>query len=425
MIKISNSKNGVTTIDIEGMIGVPEEWQFDHPEGKVATYQNFERTLSAISQIRNAEIVVNIRSTGGDVGDAMLIHDALVGLRGGAMPHGQPTPSRGVSELAQTCPRREGGRRSQTSKNVDGQLSDPHSAGVKITTRCYGYVASAATIIAQAASPGMREMSKNALYLIHNSVGNCEGNAGDFRSGQELLAKTDARIANIYAGRSGRAADDFLALMSENNGSGRWLSPEEALANGLIDRVILDENAVLPKNSEGGLLERLRKTYRASKHTVGGGVRCEPHGQPLKIAEEICSDRHSAGGEDDFGRPTAGGGGVPDAKASNNGSLGPNKKTPHSGFVQNHKKSDAVPKASKQKNDPHCSPVRLAPEALKYQQDVELQRLRHRISTLESENAQLRAKPTQTKTKEDPSPAESRRSANENSYSRDVESFCK
>ena len=34
----------------------------------------------------------------------------------------------------------------------------------------YGYTASAATVIAQAASEGCREISAHALYLIHNSI---------------------------------------------------------------------------------------------------------------------------------------------------------------------------------------------------------------------------------------------------------------
>lgn len=54
----------------------------------------------------------------------------------------------------------------------------------------------------------------------------------------ELLRQTDARIAGVYAARSGHPAGEFESLMSENNGNGRWLSPEEALAAGLADRII-------------------------------------------------------------------------------------------------------------------------------------------------------------------------------------------
>ena len=39
-IQIKNSA-GVCRIEIEGTIGVPEEWQFDQPEARVATYEKF------------------------------------------------------------------------------------------------------------------------------------------------------------------------------------------------------------------------------------------------------------------------------------------------------------------------------------------------------------------------------------------------
>ena len=187
-IQINNSAE-VCQIDIEGTIGVPEEWQFDQPEARVATYERFRDALRRIAEIKAEEVVVNIRSTGGDVNDALLIHDALRQL-----------PAR-------------------------------------ITTRCYGYTASAATIIAQAASDGCREISANALYLIHTAICSTEGNAAEIAGKIELLQQTDARIAAVYAARSGRPAAEFESLMAENNGNGRWLSPEETVAAGLADRV--------------------------------------------------------------------------------------------------------------------------------------------------------------------------------------------
>jgi ATP-dependent protease ClpP protease subunit len=190
IFKVTAAAAGPATIDIEGTIGVPEQWQFDDPAGRVATYEKFSRTLEAVARLRGGEIVVNIRSTGGDVGDALMIHDAL------------------------------------------------EATGATVTTRCHGYVASAATIIAQAASEGRREISASALYLVHNSVGACDGNAAEMERGVELLAQTDRRIAALYARRSGRPEADFAALMGENDGGGRWLAPEEAIAAGLADRVI-------------------------------------------------------------------------------------------------------------------------------------------------------------------------------------------
>lgn len=188
-IRIRNSAD-VCYIDIEGNIGVPEEWQFDDPGARVATYERFRAAAARIAALEAAEVVVSIRSTGGDVNDALLIYDALRALPG------------------------------------------------RITTRCYGYTASAATLIAQAASEGRREIAAGALYLIHNSECSVEGNVAELEARIGLLRKTDERLAEIYAVRSGRPAAEFAALMAENNGSGRWLSPEETVAAGLADRVI-------------------------------------------------------------------------------------------------------------------------------------------------------------------------------------------
>lgn len=194
-IKITNEAS-VCTIDIEGTIGVAESEQFANPSHSIATYERFREEIETIKSIEADEIIVNIRSTGGDVNDALLIYEALATL------------------------------------------------DTKITTRCYGYTASAATIIAQAASKGCREIASSALYLIHLSSSAVEGNAADMAERIELLQKTDERIAQLYALRSGREKESFDALMAENGGRGRWLSPEEVLEAGLADAIIGgDENA--------------------------------------------------------------------------------------------------------------------------------------------------------------------------------------
>ncbi len=199
-IQIKNSA-ACCHIEIEGTIGVPEEWQFEEPDERVATYEKFREAVRRIGAVEAREVVVDIRSTGGDVNDALLIHDAL------------------------------------------------RQTGAHITTRCYGYTASAATIIAQAASEGCRQLSKNALYLIHAASCATEGNAAELEAKCELLRRTDERLAAIYAARAGRAVGEFEALMAENNGAGRWLSPEEAIAAGLADTLI---EAEASEGEEGG-----------------------------------------------------------------------------------------------------------------------------------------------------------------------------
>lgn len=187
-IKINNEAE-VATIDIEGTIGLSESWQFDNDENRVATYERFKECVARIADLRNASIRVNIRSTGGDVNDAMLIYEAL------------------------------------------------RATGAHVTTCCYGYTASAATIVAQAASEGCRLIAPTSLYLIHNSLCSVEGNAEELQAEIELLRQTDERIAEIYARHSGRSIEEIAALMSENGGRGRWLSPAEVVNYGLADAV--------------------------------------------------------------------------------------------------------------------------------------------------------------------------------------------
>lgn len=189
-------------IDIEGTIGVPEEHQFEDASSRVATFESFRREVKRIAEVAAKSVVVNIRSTGGDVNDALLIYDAL--------------------------------------RQLDAT----------ITTRCYGYTASAATIIAQAADEGGREISSSALYLIHNATCSIDGNASSLDSRAELLRKTDEQLSRLYALHSGRDAEFFATLMAENNGEGKWLTAEEAIEAGLADRLIDFEEESEPSERE-------------------------------------------------------------------------------------------------------------------------------------------------------------------------------
>lgn len=214
-IKIKNEAD-CAIIDIEGTIGVPEECQFGDHESYVATYERFKASLMRIADIEHSQIRVNIRSTGGSVNDALLIYEAL------------------------------------------------RATGAKVITCCYGYTASAATIVAQAASQGCRLIAPTSLYLVHNSIAAIEGNVEELRAEVEMLQKTDERIADIYATHSGRSVEEMAALMAENGGRGRWLSPDEAIALGLVD-------ARLDEEKEQSLAQRAKRGVQALLRAIGIG----------------------------------------------------------------------------------------------------------------------------------------------------------
>lgn len=239
-IKVTDSAAGAS-INIEGVIGVPEQLQFGSADERVATYGRFAASLAAIKRIQAPEVVVNIRSTGGDVNDALLIYDAL--------------------------------------RELDA----------KVITRCYGYVASAATIIAQAASDGCREISPSALYLIHCSESAAEGNSRSLSAAKELLERTDERIAALYAARSGRAVEIYGELMNENGGKGKWITSAEAVELGLADRIIeagvTNEAEDVPA-ADSAELARLCRMFGltlppSNEHDSSG---CGAHGNKTKEA---------------------------------------------------------------------------------------------------------------------------------------------
>ncbi|MCD8072442.1 MAG: Clp protease ClpP [Alistipes sp.] len=156
---------------------MPERMQFEEGGSRVSTYGSLRTLLDSVRERKPRSVTVDIRSTGGSVADALLIYDTLKGC------------------------------------------------GAEVTTRCFGYAASAATIIAQAASPGRREISASCLYLVHDSSCETEGNRQEIESAADMLRQTDDRIAEIYAAASGRDKETFVRLMAANGGKGRWISP--------------------------------------------------------------------------------------------------------------------------------------------------------------------------------------------------------
>lgn len=205
-------------IEIDGLIGLPEWWGVGEEGEREATYERFRQQVERIGRSGARKIEVKIRSIGGNVQDALLIYDTLCGLA---------------------------------------------EQGAEITTICCGYTASAATIVAQAATRGRRYVASTALYLIHNATTTLDGNAIDAERTARMLDRTDERIAQIYACRAGRPVEEFRERMARAGGRGEWLSPEEAVEAGLADRV---GGATAWAELRGVAEERIRNWFFLNKN---------------------------------------------------------------------------------------------------------------------------------------------------------------
>lgn len=103
-----------------------------------------------------------------------------------------------------------------------------------VTVIVDGLAASAASFIAQAASPGQLLMAPHSRMMIHDGFGVAMGNAADMRSTADLLDQVSDDIASMYAERSGKPQDYWRGKMRAET----WLSDKQTVAEGLADGIV-------------------------------------------------------------------------------------------------------------------------------------------------------------------------------------------
>lgn len=105
-----------------------------------------------------------------------------------------------------------------------------------------GIAASSASFIA--ASADELVMMRNSELYIHNACGIVVGDAADLRAvADDLENHFDRNIASVYAAKSGDPVEHWLAEMDKD----RFLTAEEAVAEGLADRIEGEGDATAAK----------------------------------------------------------------------------------------------------------------------------------------------------------------------------------
>ena len=97
-----------------------------------------------------------------------------------------------------------------------------------------GWVGSAATHLYLAAPRERRYCLPNTRFLIHQPSGGAGGPASDIAIQAAEILKARERIARMISRETGKPIDLVLADIERD----RWLSAEEALAYGLVSRII-------------------------------------------------------------------------------------------------------------------------------------------------------------------------------------------
>jgi ATP-dependent Clp protease protease subunit len=107
-----------------------------------------------------------------------------------------------------------------------------------VRTVCVGMAMSAGAMILCGGAAGKRFALPNSKVMIHQGSGGFRGSPADIQiAAREILEMTE-RMASIIARHSGQPKEQVMKDIDRD----RFMTPEEAVAYGLVDRVMADRS---------------------------------------------------------------------------------------------------------------------------------------------------------------------------------------
>ena len=106
----------------------------------------------------------------------------------------------------------------------------------QVSTICVGMAASMGAFLLSAGEKGKRFALPNAEIMIHQPLGGVQGQAEDIKIHAEWILKTREKLNSILSENTGQP----LNIIARDTDRDNFMSGEEAMRYGLIDRVIKD-----------------------------------------------------------------------------------------------------------------------------------------------------------------------------------------
>jgi len=103
-----------------------------------------------------------------------------------------------------------------------------------VHTVCMGTARSMGSFLLMAGEPGERVALPNASLHVHQPLGGFQGQASDILIHAEEMLKTKRRIIRLYAEHCRRSFAEVEHTLDRDH----FMTPEEALEWGLIDRIL-------------------------------------------------------------------------------------------------------------------------------------------------------------------------------------------
>jgi ATP-dependent Clp protease protease subunit len=118
----------------------------------------------------------------------------------------------------------------------------------QISTVCIGQAASAGSLLLCAGAKGKRYALPNARVMVHQPSGGFQGQATDIEIHAREILSIRARLNQIYVDHTGQPIEKIEEAMERD----RFLSPDEAVSFGLIDKVVTNRPKAADKKEASG-----------------------------------------------------------------------------------------------------------------------------------------------------------------------------
>ncbi|MEE1003187.1 MAG: ATP-dependent Clp protease proteolytic subunit, partial [Acutalibacteraceae bacterium] len=103
-----------------------------------------------------------------------------------------------------------------------------------VSTICMGMAASMGAFLLSSGAKGKRYVLPNAEVMIHQPSGGAQGQATEIEITAKHILKTKERLNRILSENTGKPIEQVAADTERDN----WLSAEEAVEYGLVDKVM-------------------------------------------------------------------------------------------------------------------------------------------------------------------------------------------
>lgn len=118
-----------------------------------------------------------------------------------------------------------------------------HFVKCDVSTICVGMAASMGSFLLAGGTKGKRFALQNSEILIHQPLGQSQGQASDIAIQAEHMARTKEKMNRILAENTGRSYEDLVRDTDRDN----WMTAEEAKAYGLIDQIYTTRKEIAAK----------------------------------------------------------------------------------------------------------------------------------------------------------------------------------